>query len=331
MSHAVPFSNIMHSFEQLLKLHHYKSSTSPSNEVFKIKYYKGLLKQLDTWRLQQPGQSEHTIITSVSDFTSIPSLGKKTRQRITEIIETGTLAELQGVSFDEETIIPSMSSLTSVSGFGPAKIREALAKNITLDMLLEDNASATCDLRLTNHQILGLKYYHDIQERLQREHIAAFDVDVHALFPELKIVVCGSYRRGESTSGDVDLLILNESDTAILPRIVHTLTDVGVLIDDLSTATHTKYMGFARLPGRVPACRIDIRVVPSAAFVPALLYFTGSKDENVRLRRLYKTNGMKLNEYGVTKIDTGTSIILQSEEDAYALIQEPFKLPHVRR
>ena len=50
----------------------------------------------------------------------------------------------------------------------------------------------------------------------------------------------------------------------------------------------------------------------------------------MRLRRLYKANGMKLNEYGVTKIDNGTPIVLQSEEDAYALIQEPFKLPHVR-
>ena len=45
----------------------------------------------------------------------------------------------------------------------------------------------------------------------------------------------------------------------------------------------------------------DLRVIPPESFGAALLYFTGSKDHNVALRRVAQEAGLKLNEYGVFK------------------------------
>ena len=45
----------------------------------------------------------------------------------------------------------------------------------------------------------------------------------------------------------------------------------------------------------------DLRVVPEKSFGSALMYFTGSKETNVELRKLSIKNGLKLNEYGLFK------------------------------
>jgi DNA polymerase (family 10) len=45
--------------------------------------------------------------------------------------------------------------------------------------------------------------------------------------------------------------------------------------------------------------QVDLRVVPEESFGAALLYFTGSKSHNVRLRQLAIKKGLKLNEYGL--------------------------------
>ncbi len=46
---------------------------------------------------------------------------------------------------------------------------------------------------------------------------------------------------------------------------------------------------------------IDLRVVGIEQFPYALMYFTGSKEHNVRLRGIAKKIGFKLNEYGLFK------------------------------
>ena len=45
--------------------------------------------------------------------------------------------------------------------------------------------------------------------------------------------------------------------------------------------------------------QVDLRVVPLANFGAAMLYFTGSKDHNVRLRGMANDHGWTLNEWGI--------------------------------
>jgi DNA polymerase (family 10) len=55
-----------------------------------------------------------------------------------------------------------------------------------------------------------------------------------------------------------------------------------------------------------PSTQCDLRVVPEACFGAALLYFTGSKEHNVRLRQRALERGLTLNEYGLFPEDPST-------------------------
>ena len=45
--------------------------------------------------------------------------------------------------------------------------------------------------------------------------------------------------------------------------------------------------------------QVDLRIVPPDSFGAALLYFTGSKDHNVKLRSRAQDQGLTLNEWGL--------------------------------
>ena len=49
--------------------------------------------------------------------------------------------------------------------------------------------------------------------------------------------------------------------------------------------------------------QVDLRIVPDECFGAAILYFTGSKDHNVKIRGLAQDLGMTLNEWGLYKLE----------------------------
>ena len=78
--------------------------------------------------------------------------------------------------------------------------------------------------------------------------------------------------------------------------------------------------------------QIDLRVVPKESFGAALQYFTGSKEHNVILRGRAKAQGLKINEYGVYKLDgeKETYIAGATEKDVYATLDLPVFPPEIR-
>jgi DNA polymerase (family 10) len=74
-------------------------------------------------------------------------------------------------------------------------------------------------------------------------------------------------------------------------------------------------------------------VVPAESYGAALQYFTGSKDHNVVLRGLAKDRGLKINEYGVFRLEKDgqeTYIAGRSEEEVYATLGLPCFPPEMR-
>src|SRR5205085_4549477 len=79
--------------------------------------------------------------------------------------------------------------------------------------------------------------------------------------------------------------------------------------------------------------QIDQRVVPPASFGAALLYFTGSKEHNVRLRGLALRRKLLLNEYGLYRVGAearGQEIASLTEEAVYAALDMDFIPPELR-
>lgn len=80
--------------------------------------------------------------------------------------------------------------------------------------------------------------------------------------------------------------------------------------------------------GRIEELDADLRVVPAESFGAALLYFTGNKDHNVKLRRLAMERKWKLNEYGLFR---GKHAIAQrTEEEIYAALDLAYVPPELR-
>ena len=76
--------------------------------------------------------------------------------------------------------------------------------------------------------------------------------------------------------------------------------------------------------------QVDLRVVDAESFGAALQYFTGSKEHNVILRGRAKQLGLKINEYGVYRLDSDKSIAGRTEEEVYAALNLPTFPPELR-
>merc|ERR1719324_1993904 len=128
----------------------------------------------------------------------------------------------------------------------------------------------------------------------------------------LTLLVCGSYRRGKAASGDIDVLITAKAFTSafpfggryLLPNFIKCLRASGYLVADLADG-ETKYMGICKLPTHSMHRRIDIRCLPFDQFHFGTLYFTGSRELNVRMRLQALDAGLVLSEYGLVSRDTG--------------------------
>jgi DNA polymerase (family X) len=75
--------------------------------------------------------------------------------------------------------------------------------------------------------------------------------------------------------------------------------------------------------------QIDLRVVEPEAFGAALVYFTGSKQHNIRIREMAVKKKLKISEYGVFD-DKGRRVAGKTEAEVYAAIGLPWIPPELR-
>ena len=112
-----------------------------------------------------------------------------------------------------------------------------------------------------------------------------------------RVEYAGSLRRGRETIGDLDLLVAAPPDA---PDVAQRVFDAFVgqdLVADVLLRGETK--ASIRTVEEVGGMQADLRVVSPEQFGAAWMYFTGSKDHNVKLRERAIERGMSLNEYGL--------------------------------
>ena len=78
------------------------------------------------------------------------------------------------------------------------------------------------------------------------------------------------------------------------------------------------------------AFQVDLRLVEESEFGAALQYFTGSQAHNVHVRRLAKQLGLKVNEYGVFRIEDEIRVAGATEVEVYQSIGLPWIPPELR-
>ncbi|KAF5920669.1 hypothetical protein HPG69_014706 [Diceros bicornis minor] len=308
-------------------------------------------------------------IKSGAEAKKLPGVGTKIAEKIDEFLATGKLRKLEKIRQDDTS--SSINFLTRVSGIGPSAARKFVDEGIkTLEGEYVQQVISVYfpDLRknedkLNHHQRIGLKYFEDFEKRIPREEMLRMqDIvlnEVKKVDSEYIATVCGSFRRGAESSGDMDVLLTHPSFTSdstkqsncsfayslimilqpkLLHRVVEQLQKIHFITDTLSKG-ETKFMGVCQLPSKndekeYPHRRIDIRLIPKDQYYCGVLYFTGSDIFNKNMRAHALEKGFTINEYtirplGVTGV-AGEPLPVDSEKDIFDYIQWKYREPKDR-
>lgn len=279
-------------------------------------------------------------IRSGNDLQYIKGIGPGTIDRIDEIIRTRTLSEL----VDYELIVKKYRStekiivdLMTVIGIGQSTAIELIAKYKIKSALELKKLSDQNKIQLNDKLRIGLKYlgkFHGMIPRKEIDLISDYLQHYTDKFDKsMFITICGSYRRGLSTSSDIDILLssvdiitMNDINNC-LESYVKYLHKIGFLVDDITNKNiKTKYMGFGQLTTKHKIRRIDIRFIPLISYHTALLYFTGPYELNKNMRYQAKKLGYKLNEYELTD-HNDKPIIIESEQDIFHILKLKYIQP----
>jgi DNA polymerase (family X) len=257
-------------------------------------------------------RAAHTVDTLSEDIEEIknegrlqelPGIGEKIAGKIDEIVETGKLEYLENL---KKEFPVDYDALMAVEGLGPRSIKQ-LYSELGVKNLddLEKNAKRHRIRRLkgmgekTERKILvNLDFARKSTGRNLLGHMLPVAEEIKENLSSLKYVnrveIAGSIRRRKETVGDIDILV-----TTINPLDVMEFFSTMDMVDDIVVKGPTK--STVRL--KESGIDVDLRAFDDEIFGSALMYFTGSKETNVELRRIAISKGLKLSEYGVFKED----------------------------
>lgn len=290
---------------------------------------------------------------------AIEGIGAKIADKLIELAQTGSIGEHAALAAQ---VPAGLIRLLAIPGLGPKTVRMLWQERGITDLAglkaIIDDGSILSLPRMGKKFVeklaraiafaeqdtgrLHLGVAMPLAERVV-EHLCAVEGVTRAAF-------AGSLRRGKETVGDIDILVCShdpEGATAAftaMPGVVAVLasgpTKSSVRLGlDVDLGRWTMEGASGDVEDR-PSVQVDLRVVPEASWGAALMYFSGSKEHNVRLRERALRRGLTLNEYGLFPDDKDADtppqrrgvepVAGESEEGIYAALGMPVVPPELR-
>jgi len=308
-----------------------QNDTERTQNSFRLKAINDALKSLTKY---------NKVIKSGNQVKDLPKVGKGTIQRIDEILKTGKLLEItlqsQDVEFDKY-----IDELTEIYGIGRKTAVNLYkthgVKNASDLKKLYDKGK----IELNANIVKGIKYADKIKQNIPRKEIdnihEYLNQKAKEIDKKLNITICGSYRRLQQTSNDVDVLLshpkvktksaMNKSQYML--EYIELLIEDGFIIESFTDIhVKSKYMGLCKYENN-PIRRLDIRFIPYESYSAAILYFTGPKDFNTKMRNVAISYGYTLNEYGLYD-ENDKMFKVESEKDIFDLLDMEYLKPENR-
>ena len=227
----------------------------------------------------------------VLTMMTIPGIGPKTAMLITRELGVSTI---EGVEKEIQA-----GKLAALPGLGP-KTAETILRHIRV--------MGSMDGRTPIGQALSVA--EDTVEYLRER------------CPHLgRLLPAGSLRRWEETIGDIDLVVgVSSSPEAVSEALVSIPGLQEVLGKGPKKTSVVLESGM----------QVDLRIGEEDSFGALLQYFSGSQQHNIRLRELANRQGLSLNEYGITTLETGQLEVFSNETDFYGRLGLPYIPPELR-
>ncbi len=289
---------------------------------FRVRAYRSAARAIsgNTWNLAG-------MVEKGEDLSSLPGIGKSMSDKIREIVQTGQLKQLNEL---REEIPPSLVEITRLEQVGPQRTR-ILQEELNVRSI-GDLEKAVESGELEKVKGFGKKTADHIRKELKNytQRNGALRIrrtEANLLIAPLieylsdkmdKLTIGGSFRRRKETVGDIDLVAVSTDPE----KAMHFFTGYDET-DRILVQGDTRSSILLRT-----GLQVDLRIVDEASFGAALLYFTGSKDHTIALRRIAQAKELKLNEYGVYNNDK--IIASATEKEIYEALGLRYIEPEIR-
>ncbi len=279
---------------------------------FRVRSYERAAETLerldeDVGRLLEEGRLEE-----------VPGIGRTLAAKIAELRATGRLEAYERLS---ERVPETLLDVIEIPSVGPGKARLFFQRLGV--RTIEDLERAAVEGRLDGlpgirektvaNILAGLRVLHRGRRRMDaaRAHAVAEEIiDRLRGRPGVReIVPAGSLRRMCETVGDIDILVVSDRPASVMEAFTG-LPQVGRVLSHGETRSSVLTRDDVQ---------VDLRVVDRECFGAALLYFTGSKAFNIRLRQIAQKKGYKLSEYGVFSVEAGREVRRAGRTEAECL------------
>ncbi|HSL47241.1 MAG TPA: DNA polymerase/3'-5' exonuclease PolX [Anaerolineales bacterium] len=259
----------------------------------------------------------------------IPGVGKAIAEKIDELLSTGKLGFLEKL---KKEIPPGLVEWLPVPGLGPkraAMIWKTL--NITTFAELE---KAAREGKLRSLPGMGAKSEAAILEGIETLGRRTVRIPLGRAYPIARALIAdlkkikgvidahpgGSLRRMRDTVGDLDILVASEDPSAVMDAFVK-MPRIHRVLGKGPTKSSIEFND---------GLRVQLWVHPPREFGTALVYATGSKEHNIRLREMALAKDLSLSDHSFKNILDGSEIFCATEEEVYETLGLPWIPPELR-
>jgi DNA polymerase (family 10) len=283
---------------------------------FRIRSYRNGASVIEGY----PERVEEILKDPARKLTDIPGIGKGLAAVLEEICHRGSF-ERRDALF--ERYPPTALEMLKIQGLGPKTIRILwdhfrVSTLEELEQLCKDHRLQELPrmgLKLEEKILRGLSHYRQSAGRFLLGFATQVAEELSAYLRETPgvsdVTPAGSLRRGKETVGDLDLLVTGPGAAAALDRFVAHPRIHEVLGHGANKAS-------ARFG--LEGIQVDVRALAEES----------SKEHNVALRQRALRLGLTLNEYGLSRLDTGAVVASRTEREIYEALGLDWIPPELR-
>lgn len=296
-----------------------------SENSFKIKAYREAARRLK--------EDMHPItkkVASEAEFKKLPGIGEAIAGKMMEYIDNGEIEYLEEL---RKKVPEAVRELLNIPHLGPMRVRD-LYMNLGIkskeDLL---KAAKNGDIeklpgfgeKLVTSILEGINSGQEKKKRHERSEVEPIGKKLISILKKMPLVqaaeIAGSFRRQAPTVGDLDILVTGSVDNEKAEKAIRKeFPEISML-----GSGDTK-ISFVIFPNNL---QVDIRFLPKESYGAALLYFTGSKDFNVMMRKKAIERNCLLNEYALFK--DGEYFKGATEEEVFEALDMEFVPPEKRK
>lgn len=298
--------------------------TLQGENPFRIRAYHNAARAIEAL-----GEDLETLVRE-ERLSDVPGIGERIAKKVETLMRTGKLPYYNKL---KRSIPPTLLELLKLPGLGGKKVKLLYSKlkiRTMADLLKACKAGKVAKLagfgKKTQDNILnGIGRIKTYGRRLLWWNAEAIALPILEEIRALKYVeraeVAGSLRRALETVGDLDFLIATNH-----PKEVMRACTQGPWVSKVLAQGPSK--SSVRLKQGMQA---DFRVIDKGQYAFALMYFTGSKEHNIKMRQRANHMGWSLSEYGLDPLKGSRAPKrARSEAETFRLLKLPYIPPEIR-